>query len=86
MFIPAIPSVFMADANNVTGTFASSIVSAVQTLINELTDGTRLPVIVSYIHDNAPRVGGPVYFPILSAASADTLVDSQKRRKPGVGS
>jgi len=76
---------FMEDANNVTSGFASAMVSALQTLINTLTTGTRLPVIVSYIHDGAPRSGGPVYFPILSAALTDTLIDSQKRRKPGVG-
>jgi len=85
-FVPAIPLAFMVDANNVTAGFASSMVSSLQTLINELTTGTRLPVIVSYRHDNAPRVGGPVYYPIISAAASDTLIDSQKRRKPGVGS
>lgn len=86
MFIPAIPQAAMVDANNLTGVAASALVSSVQTLINELTTGTRVPVIVSYRHDNAPRVGGPVYFPILSSAATDTLIDSQKRRKPGVGS
>jgi hypothetical protein len=86
MFIPAIPTTFMRDANNVTDAFASSIVTDVQDLINVLTTGTRRPVVVSYRHDNAPRPGGPVKYPITGCKLTDTLVDSQKRRKPGVGS
>jgi len=85
MFIPAIPVSATSDANNLSSVAAGALVSSVQTLINDLTTGTRIPVIVSYRHDNAPRSGGPVFFPIVSAAATDTLLDSQKRRKPGVG-
>jgi hypothetical protein len=42
-------------------------------------------VVVSYRTNKAPRVGGPVYFPISAVSYADRLVDSMKRRKPGVG-
>jgi hypothetical protein len=80
----AIPLGSMADQNNVTTAFGSSCVSAVQTLINGLTDIGQ-PTIVSYRANNAPRPGGPVYFPISSSMLVDRLVDSQKRRKPGVG-
>lgn len=80
----AIPIGSMADQNNVETAFGSSCVGAVQTLINGLEDIGQ-PTIVSYRTNNAPRPGGPVYFPISSAMLVDRLVDSQKRRKPGVG-
>jgi hypothetical protein len=43
-------------------------------------------VIVSYVTAHAPRVGGPVYFPVESFAFSDLVVDSMKSRKPGIGS
>lgn len=85
MFIPAIPVSSTSDANNLSTVAAGALVSDVQELLNTLTTGTRLPIIVSYISDGAPRVGGPVKYPIVSAVATDTLLDSQKRRKPGVG-
>lgn len=86
MYIPAIPVSLTVDANNLTTVAAGNYVSDVQALISDLTEGTRFPVIVSYIHDGAPRVGGPVFFPIISAAATDTILDSQRRRRPGIGS
>lgn len=85
MFLPAIPVSSTSDANNLSTVAAEALVSDVQTLLNTLTTGTRLPIIVSYISDGAPRPGGPVKYPIVSAVATDTLLDSQKRRKPGVG-
>jgi hypothetical protein len=84
-FMFGIPISVMADENNVSGSYATSSVSALQTLINDVTGGGNLPVIVSYITDGAPRAGGPVYFTITTALLVDTVVDSQRRRKPGVG-
>lgn len=43
-------------------------------------------VVVSYVTNNAPRPGGPVYYPIVTATFEDLTVDSMRRRKPGVGS
>jgi len=85
MFIPAIPVSATADANNLTAIAAGALVSSVQTLINDLTVDARQPVIVSFRHDGVVRPGGPVLFPIISAVATDTLLDSQRRRKPGVG-
>jgi hypothetical protein len=42
-------------------------------------------VIVSYITDNAPRVGGPVYFEVNDILIVDDVIDSQRRRLPGRG-
>lgn len=38
--------------------------------------------IVSYIANGAPRVGGPVYFPIAALTLVDLRVDSQRGRMP----
>jgi hypothetical protein len=75
----------MADDNNVNAGFASSVAATFPTLFSAIETIGPLAVIVSYISEGAPRPGGPVYFPISSASVLDTLVDSQKRRKPGVG-
>jgi hypothetical protein len=84
-FMFGIPTTAMADANNVSGAYAAAAVGALQTLINDVTTGGNLPVIVSYVTNKAPRPGGPVYFTIETALLVDTIVDSQRRRKPGVG-
>jgi len=41
--------------------------------------------VVSYISNKVPRPGGPVYFPVVSFQYEDLVVDSMRRRKPGVG-
>lgn len=43
-------------------------------------------VVVSYVSNGAPRPGGPVYSAISGVKYTDLLIDSMKRRKPGVGS
>lgn len=83
-YVLAIPSGEMADANSVEAIYAGGLVSAAQQLINDSQDVAPM-VIVSYRTNNAPRPGGPVYYPVVSAVVTDLVVDSQKRRKPGVG-
>lgn len=73
-------------ANNVDATFAGAVVTAFQALVSDMTAAGFALVIASYIHNNAPRVGGPVYFPVVTATITDLVVDSQRRRKPGNGS
>lgn len=85
-YIPAIPLAAMSDPNHLTPTAVSAFTSALQTLINNVDDAGQALVIVSYISNNAPRPGGPVYFPVVSAVATDDIIDSQRRRKPGVGS
>jgi len=84
-FVLAVPR-DQVGGNYVTAPWAASAVAAFQTLIDDLhTAGFDLTV-VSYIADNAPRVGGPVYFTIVTALAVDLTLDSMKSRKPGVGS
>ncbi len=75
----------MSSQNELTTAAADAMKSAVQGLINNYND-THAFVIVSYRNNNAPRPGGPVYFQVTSATYTDLIVDSMRRRKPGVGS
>jgi len=63
----------------------AAIVAAVQAMIAALTTAGYAWVIVSYFTNNAPRVGGPVYFLVQNALIVDSVVDSQRRRLPGRG-
>ena len=84
-YVPAIPVSSLITQNRLSTTAASALVSALQTLINAIDTAGQLLVIVSYITGGAPRVGGPVFYPVVSAVATDTIIDSQRRRKPGVG-
>lgn len=84
-FMAGIPNDQMATANNVEVSYANAASLALSTLNNNIDDSGRLDVVVSFITAGAPRVGGPVYYPITSVLVVDTIVDSQRRRKPGVG-
>jgi len=84
-YVAGIPESFRADANNITTTAAEGYRSDVQALIAAVDALARFIVVVSYISNNAPRVGGPVYFVVETAVVKDTIFDSQRRRKPGVG-
>jgi len=72
--------------NTLDTTRGGQIVDAVQALIDALDAATFSWVIVSYISNGAPRVGGPVYFLVTTALLVDSTVDSQRRRLPGRGS
>jgi hypothetical protein len=74
-----------SDANTLDNTVAGNLVSSLQTYINAVATGTPRVIIVSYRTNNAPRVGGPVKFVVTAAAITDLILDSQKRRKPGIG-
>lgn len=76
----------MVDNNNLSIAAAGEYVSVVADLLNTVQTAGYLPSIVSYVSNGAPRPGGPVYYPITGATLVDTVVDSQRRRKPGVGS
>lgn len=70
----------VADANNFRDAFDA--LRATLTESEEPYDWS----IVSYRANNAPRPGGPVYFPVTTVTYVDTILDSQRRRKPGNGS
>lgn len=66
--------------------YLTSMVAAYQELIDTLSTNGFALVVVSYRANKVPRPGGPVYFPITTAVATDNIVDSMRRRKPGVGS
>jgi len=84
-YVAALPLGFRLDDNNLTTAAAENYRAALQTLIDDLDTNGKQATIVSYISNKAPRPGGPVYFPILSAVVKDTILDSQRRRRPGIG-
>jgi len=71
--------------NTVASGRVGTIVGAVQDMIDQMVTIGYAWVIVSYITNNAPRVGGPVYFIVTTALVVDSIVDSQRRRLPGRG-
>jgi len=71
--------------NEVTAGYAANFVSAFEALKTAITTEGWAWVVVSYRTNNAPRPGGPVYFPITTCVVVDLVVDSMRRRKPGVG-
>jgi hypothetical protein len=75
----------MQDANNMKSAKANDIIGACNVLREDIATAGWQWSIVSYRTNNAPRPGGPVYFPITTCIYTDLLVDSMKRRKPGVG-
>jgi len=74
-----------SDPNTLTNAYVTDIIDAMQLLINDLTTAGTPMIIVSYRSGGAPRVT-PVKFTVLSALAVDAVVDSMRRRKPGVGS
>ena len=85
-YLAGLPRTAMGDDNDVHSGYASAVTSDMQALVNAITTAGKELTIVSYVHNGAPRVGGPVYFPVVSVVLVDPTVDSQRRRKPGVGS
>lgn len=72
--------------NIVTQTYADDLVDCFDTLISVVSTASRTLVVTSYEANKVPRPGGPVNFPLLVAVVVDLVVDSMRRRKPGVGS
>jgi len=74
----------MNSPNDISATYRTAIEAAGAQLIVALNSLAPL-TIVSYVSNKVPRPGGPVYFPVQQAVVVDTVVDSMRRRKPGVG-
>lgn len=84
-YLLGLPLDVMDTQNRVLAAYRSAVATALQALISGINAAGFVMVIVSYITNNAPRVGGPVYFVVSSAVVTDDIVDSQRRRRPGVG-
>jgi hypothetical protein len=80
----AVPQANMADDNFITPTYSSALATVGNDLVAAFQETTPL-TIVSYRSGGVPRPGGPVYFLVSNALLVDNLVDSMRRRKPGVG-
>lgn len=71
--------------NVISNAHLSYLVSGFEDLLTRVVTEGWSWCVVSYIANNAPRPGGPVYFPITNVLVVDNIVDSMRRRKPGVG-
>lgn len=72
-------------SNVVDAVEGEQILAAVEDVRNTIAGLGYSWAIVSYVANGAPRPGGPVYFLVESVRLVDLVVDSQRRRKPGVG-
>jgi hypothetical protein len=67
-------------------TRAADLIADFNTLLGLITAAGWSWVILSRVSGGVPRPGGPVVYPVTSFAFIDLVVDSMRRRKPGVGS
>lgn len=77
---------FMATENELNNTIAAAIETAGNELRAAIVTGGFAWVIASYFSGGVARPGGPVYYTVENTLLVDQIVDSQRRRKPGVGS
>jgi len=84
-YLLGLPKDVMDTENRVLAAYRTAVASALQDLISTIQAAGFAMVIVSYITNGAPRAGGPVYFLVSTAVVTDDIVDSQRRRRPGVG-
>lgn len=73
------------DASRVNPTTVGILQGALTQLLADITALGYLWIVCSFRTNNAPRTGGPVYFPITVITIVDPVVDSQRRRLPGRG-
>jgi len=73
-------SIDQVDSNQVLGGVANSIQQALRNMRNALTAASYVWTVVSFQTNNAPRVGGPVYFTVQDAVFTDLQVDTQRGR------
>lgn len=71
--------------NSVTSVEAGLIRDAVEAFRQAIVSVGFAWVIVSRFANKVPRPGGPVYFVVTSVRNVDLIVDSQRRRRPGIG-
>lgn len=84
-YVLGIAKANVSTQNRVGAGYRANITAALDFLRDALTDMLYRLVIVSYVTNGAPRPGGPIYNIVANAATSDDVVDSQRRRRPGVG-
>lgn len=85
-FMLGLTDAVITGTNSVTPAHASNCAASLNALRTAIEGLGYVIVIVSYITNLEPRPGGPVYFVVTNALVVDNVVDSQRRRKPGIGS
>jgi len=86
LYILGLPGNDRATENTMSGPWLSDAVAAGNALRTAINGAGYVWVVVSLVTNKAPRPGGPVYFPITTVLFTDNVIDSQRRRKPGIGS
>jgi len=86
LYILGLPGNDRATENTMSGPWLSDAIAAGNALRTAITGLGFVWVVVSLVSNKVPRPGGPVYFPITTVLFTDNVIDSQRRRKPGVGS
>lgn len=84
-YILGVPTGVMTLQNRINAAYRTNITNTIGALRTTIASTGFLQVIVSYISNGVPRPGGPVYFVVQSATTTDDIVDSQRRRRPGIG-
>jgi len=84
-YVPGMPNTSRTGTNEVSSSFANSMLAAFIALDDALVGESQVPCVVSRFHDGLPRVAG-LHIPITSHAYTDLVLDSQRRRLPGRGS
>lgn len=84
-FMPPPPVSQLLDANNLSVASANGYVSVMQALIGALSDLDYRMGVVSLTHNGAPVVA-PAVLAYVNAAYTNTILDSQRQRRPGNGS
>lgn len=83
-YVLALPSAQVTN-NTLSSVWVDGLTASFQILIDDMDTNGFPMMIVSYRNDKNPRPGGPVYFQVVTAVVVDAIVDSMRRRKPGVG-
>lgn len=84
-YVLGVPKVNVPAENRVAAGFRAAARNNVDALRSAIAGLGFVPVIVSYRSNGVPRPGGPVYFVWTTTTTVDDVLDSQRRRRPGIG-
>jgi hypothetical protein len=84
IFWPGLSIDQMVDDNHITSTALAAILDAVTTLVDALAAVGHFIVVLSRFLDLVERATAVPFGPV-TVTNFDTTVDSQRRRKPGIG-
>lgn len=85
LYVLALAKANVSSQNRVGSGYRTNITAAVDGLRTRIASIGFAGVIVSYRNNGVPRPGGPVYYTWATTSTSDDIVDSQRRRRPGIG-